>query len=92
MTTEYYEELWVGSGHPDRPRKGGQTCGRDGVWIKLGGVWYNSPYRSKHDLLRKLEQDTARCHAYVIGWSKLAGMEEGPELGKRAEELSELFF
>ena len=86
-------DLWVGSGHPERPRKGGQTCGRDSTWLKFDGRWYYSPYRSHHELLQKLQADEPRCLAYIRKSSELSDMQERGEEPTQAqwEELSGLF-
>lgn len=87
-------DLWVGSGHPDRPQKGGQTCGRDGTWLKVESVWYYSPYRSHHELLQKLHADETRCLTYILKSNELLEIQRRNEEPAQAQwdELNELFF
>jgi hypothetical protein len=87
-------DVWVGSGHPDRPRKGGQTCGRAGTWLKVDKVWYYSPYRSHHEFLMRLNTDEHRCLAYIFKYNELLEIQKRNEEPTQAqwEELNELFF
>ena len=60
------EEQWHGRGHPESPKTGGQIVGNGGWWLRLGGVWYPSPYRSQVEAMREFEKDEEAATREVI--------------------------